>query len=68
MTAQGEDRSPEEPRCVCSRAKDDHTDRPSAPGAPWHPYTVPTGRHEHGCVVISGPHDKALCESLWEDR
>lgn len=66
MTAQGASRAPETPRCVCGRPKDYHTDRPASPGAPWHPYTVPTGRHERGCLVISGPHDAALCRSLWE--
>jgi hypothetical protein len=51
--------------CVCGRPKDYHTDRPAAPGAPWHRYTVPTGRHDRGCLVISGPHAAALCGSLW---
>lgn len=53
--------------CVCGRPKGYHTDRPAEPDAPWHPYTVPTGRHERGCLVIGGPHDAALCSALWED-
>lgn len=57
----------EAPPCVCGRPKNPyHTDQPTAPGAPWHPYTAPTGRHEHGCLAVSGPHDTALCERLWE--
>jgi len=56
----------DDPTCVCGRPKDYHTERPAAPGAPWHPYTVPTGRHERGCLVISGPHDASLCRSLWD--
>lgn len=53
--------------CVCGRPKDPyHTDRPTAPGTPWHPYTVPTGRHERGCLAVSGSHDAALCGRLWE--
>ena len=55
-----------EPTCVCGRPKSYHTERPAAAGAPWHPYTIHTGRHERGCLVISGPHDASLCNSLWE--
>ena len=67
MTAPGASSAPEAPLCVCGRPKGYHTDQPAAPGAPWHPYTIPTGRHERGCLVISGPHDAALCRSLWDD-
>ena len=56
------------PNCVCGRPKSYHTARPAALGAPWHRYTIPTGRHERGCLVISGPHDAALCRSLWADQ
>jgi hypothetical protein len=58
----------EDIRCVCGRLKDHHTERPATPGMPWHPFTVPTGRHERGCIVIRGPHDAALCGGLWGDE
>lgn len=62
------DCAPSEPACVCGRPKDYHTNQPAALGAPWHRYTLPTGRHERGCLVISSPHDAALCRSLWGQR
>lgn len=54
-----------DPPCACSRPKGWHTEQPSAPGAPWHPYTVRSGRHERGCLVVGDPHDAALCAGLW---
>lgn len=66
MTARDGVAVSDDPTCVCGRPKEYHTERPSAPGAPWHPYTVPTGRHERGCLVIGGPHDASLCRSLWD--
>ena len=68
MTAPGASGDPKIPVCVCGRPKGYHTERPTAPGAPWHRYTLPTGRHERGCLVISGPHDKDLCSTLWSPR
>jgi hypothetical protein len=54
--------------CVCCRPKEYHTERPAAPDAPWHPYTIPTGRHDRGCLVISGPHHASLCGGLWDEE